>query len=191
MTSGAKFSIYVSPYTPAFGDCASAYEHNKDRFNGQHQVADNVTSIAIGPIPDGFDIVMTHGPPKGILDWCPEGNVGENILRAVRRVKPLMHCFGHIHESHGTKIVDWKKSATNEPQHQKKVAVHRHFEEDWTVNPYPRLFECKQKYGERTLAVIAAFKTADNRPDNAHWLINLELALLSISWKWSILLVQN
>ena len=30
LKSGAKFKIYVSPYTPAFRDWAFAYEHNED-----------------------------------------------------------------------------------------------------------------------------------------------------------------
>ena len=89
LKSGARFSIYVSPYTPALGDWAFAYRHNQDRFNGPWQVADGVTSIATNPMPNGVDIVMTHGPPKGILDGCSNGNVGcTNLLRAVRRVKP-------------------------------------------------------------------------------------------------------
>ncbi|CAF9924103.1 MAG: hypothetical protein ALECFALPRED_002683 [Alectoria fallacina] len=87
LKSGAVFTIYVSPYTPAFCDWAFAYEHNKDRFNGPQQAAYGVTSIATNPMPDGVDIVMTHGPPKGILDWCPQGNVVcDNLLQAVRRV---------------------------------------------------------------------------------------------------------
>lgn len=72
-------------------------------------------SIARNPVPDfpDVDILMTHGPPKGILDGCPQGNVGcRNLLRALRRAKPLMHCFGHIHEGNGVEIVDWDAEAS-------------------------------------------------------------------------------
>ena len=176
LQSGAQFSIYVSPYTPAFGDWAFAYEHNKDRFNGPLQVADGVTSIATSPIPDNVDIVMTHGPPKWILDRCPHGNVGcENLLQAMRRVKPKMHCFGHIHEGNGVEVIDWKKFATDEPWPGKNEAVHRYFEEDRTENPYPQPLMWKGGDGDRTLAVNAAIMTGDNKPENAPWLISLGL----------------
>lgn len=61
LKNGAKFTMYMSPYTPAFCDWAFAYERNENRFNGPHQVADGVTSIATDPIPDDIDLVMTHG----------------------------------------------------------------------------------------------------------------------------------
>ncbi|CAD6588150.1 MAG: hypothetical protein ASARMPRED_003410 [Alectoria sarmentosa] len=176
LKSRAKFTIYVSPYTPAFGDWAFAYEHNEDRFNGPDQVADHVTSIATNPMPDDVDIVMTHGPPKGILDWCPQGNVGcENLLQAIRRVKPMMHCFGHVHEGNGVEVIDWKKPATDKPPPRKNEAVHRHFEEDPTRNPYPQPFIWKDGCGDQTLAVNAAIMTGNNKPENAPWLISLDL----------------
>lgn len=71
LKTGAKFLIYVSPYTPAYGDWAFVYEPHQDRFNEPDQVGDGITSIATESIPDGIDIVMTHGPPMRILDWCP------------------------------------------------------------------------------------------------------------------------
>jgi Icc-related predicted phosphoesterase len=55
-------------------------------------------------IPTGTDILITHGPPKGILDreapeepaaGCPE------LALAVERVRPRLHVFGHIHGGHG------------------------------------------------------------------------------------------
>ncbi|KAL8944293.1 MAG: hypothetical protein Q9211_000651 [Gyalolechia sp. 1 TL-2023] len=33
LENGAKFTIYASPYTPAFCDWAFAYEHKQDRFS--------------------------------------------------------------------------------------------------------------------------------------------------------------
>ena len=176
LKSGAKFTIYVSPYTPAFCDWAFAYQLNEDRFNGPHQVADGVISIATNPIPDSVDIVMTHGPPEGTLDWCPQGNVGcENLFRAVRRAKPLMHCFGHIHEGNGVEIIDWKKPATDELPSGRNEAVHRYFEEDPIENPYPQPFVWKDGHGDRTLAVNAALMTGANKPENAPWIISLDL----------------
>ena len=166
LKSGAKFTIYVSPYSPAFGDWAFAYKNNGDRFNGPNHVAKNATSIATNPIPDNADIVMTHGPPKGILDWCPEGNVGcENLLQAIRRAKPVMHCFGHIHESNGAKIIDWKKFAADKTN----------LEENLIENLYPRPFLWDEGRGDRTLAVNAAIMTSNNKFDNAPWFISIYL----------------
>lgn len=55
-------------------------------------------------IPEGVDVLITHGPPYGILDTTPAGEaVGCSDLRdtILQRVKPEYHVFGHIHDSHG------------------------------------------------------------------------------------------
>ncbi len=54
-------------------------------------------------IPANTDVLMTHGPPYGILDKTLLGKlVGcEELLKKVKEVKPKIHAFGHIHESAG------------------------------------------------------------------------------------------
>jgi len=59
-------------------------------------------------IPEGLDILITHGPPKGILDLVDthgtreDPNVGDvNLLYHVKRTLPKVHIFGHIHEGYG------------------------------------------------------------------------------------------
>lgn len=54
-------------------------------------------------IPEGTDVLITHGPPHGIGDLVPRGEkVGCEALRdAVVRVKPKLHVFGHIHCGYG------------------------------------------------------------------------------------------
>jgi predicted phosphohydrolase len=54
-------------------------------------------------IPDGVDVLITHGPPRGHGDALPNGaRVGcPELLAAVRRVRPRLHVFGHIHEGYG------------------------------------------------------------------------------------------
>ncbi len=54
-------------------------------------------------IPDDTDVLLTHGPPKFILDLCRNGYVGCEDLadEVLHRVKPKYHIFGHIHESYG------------------------------------------------------------------------------------------
>jgi len=56
-------------------------------------------------IPDDTDIVITHVPAYGILDHHPIGHVGcPDLLDALARVQPKMHCFGHTHHSHGSVV---------------------------------------------------------------------------------------
>lgn len=66
-------------------------------------------------IPPGTDVLLTHGPPHGILDRVggpmPRlmaamtgrgANVGcEELREAAFRLRPRLHVFGHIHECHG------------------------------------------------------------------------------------------
>lgn len=68
-------------------------------------------------IPDDIDILVTHSPPNGILDYlgkkhkiCESLNelcAGSSSLRehVMSRIKPKLHVFGHIHEW-GGKMVD-------------------------------------------------------------------------------------
>jgi Icc-related predicted phosphoesterase len=54
-------------------------------------------------IPADTDLLITHGPPYGILDATTKGEkVGcEDLLRRVQQIKPKIHVFGHIHEAYG------------------------------------------------------------------------------------------
>lgn len=64
-------------------------------------------------IPTGTDVLITHGPPYGhgdaarLTERLPPRAVGcLELLLAVRRVRPRLHVFGHIHEGHGTSRSD-------------------------------------------------------------------------------------
>ncbi|KAL2075177.1 hypothetical protein VTL71DRAFT_119 [Oculimacula yallundae] len=171
LKSGAKFTIYTSPYQPEFCDWAFPYERNEDRFNPPKDVAPNIKSIAETPIPDfpGVDIIMTHGPPKDILDWTPNGNVGcEALLRAVSRTRPLMYCFGHIHEAHGCNLVTWKDD-------KKKIGAEAIESESRQLNGYPESDNWPVKFGKETLMINAAIMNMGYRPTNAPWLVDLDL----------------
>ena len=54
-------------------------------------------------IPADTDVLITHGPPKDILDYVSRGErVGcDELLSAVIEKKPKYHIFGHIHEGYG------------------------------------------------------------------------------------------
>lgn len=50
-------------------------------------------------IPDDVDILITHGPPMGILDKCHRQRVGSKaLLDKVTTIRPMLHIFGHIHD---------------------------------------------------------------------------------------------
>ena len=55
-------------------------------------------------IPVDTDILITHGPPMGKLDYVPYDNINvgcEELMMRVSEIKPKIHVFGHIHEGHG------------------------------------------------------------------------------------------
>jgi len=85
------FKIWGSPYTPSFG---VGWAFNKDR---------SKIGEIWKTIPDDTDIIVTHGPPKGILDlsYDRENNLefcGDLALKKrIRDIKPKLVCFGHIH----------------------------------------------------------------------------------------------
>ena len=83
--------IWGSPVTPTFRNMAFNRDPGPDI--RKHWDA----------IPSGIDILVTHGPPRSILDRMILGrNVGcVELLERVRRVEPKLHVFGHIHEARG------------------------------------------------------------------------------------------
>ena len=55
-------------------------------------------------IPLNTDILITHGPPMGKLDYVRYDNVNvgcEELMKRVEEIKPKIHVFGHIHEGYG------------------------------------------------------------------------------------------
>lgn len=124
LPNGAEFTVYASPYTPEFRDWGFAYPRSVDRFNP----SDNDKESPDAPVPrykradlaarddGGVTIMVTHGPPKGVLDLTTRSEkVGcEHLMRAVERCRPLLHCFGHIHEGWGSEIREWSHDTQDE-----------------------------------------------------------------------------
>lgn len=153
LKNGATFKIYASPYTPAISDWAFAYQPNQDRYNSPAHLAKGVKSIGPNPIPHDVDIIMTHGPPRGILDLCSQGHVGcPNLLQAIRRVKPRMHCFGHVHEGAGVEEIDWRTFKPKSESLRKNNAIHDLFDnesEEMEQSCYPSLTSGRSPKGSR------------------------------------------
>ena len=54
-------------------------------------------------IPSDTDILITHGPPKGMLD----NKMGcEKLLLRIDSVRPKIHCFGHVHGQNGIEVTN-------------------------------------------------------------------------------------
>jgi len=58
-------------------------------------------------IPKNTDVLITHGPPHGILDHVKRNDGSEEqtgcpqLLETVLATQPDVHVFGHIHEENG------------------------------------------------------------------------------------------
>jgi Icc-related predicted phosphoesterase len=60
-------------------------------------------------IPTDTDVLVTHGPPFGVLDQVnpSTAHLGcEELAKAVEEIKPRLHVFGHIHGGHGSSASD-------------------------------------------------------------------------------------
>jgi Icc-related predicted phosphoesterase len=90
------FKIYGSPWQPRFFDWAF-------NLNRGAELAEKWKLI-----PNDTDILITHGPPNGILDeverqYWTENTGCEELRKRVEIVKPKLHVFGHIHCGYGEK----------------------------------------------------------------------------------------
>ena len=83
--------IYGTPWQPWFMDWA---------FNLQRGPA---LKSKWDLIPADTDILVTHGPPRGIGDKTDAGELAgcDDLLQAVLRIQPKIHVYGHIHEGYG------------------------------------------------------------------------------------------
>ena len=153
------------------------------------------------------DAVVTHGPPSGIMDYIVfKQRAGcSDLFAAIARSRPPMHCFGHIHEGWGAKIISWRDKISESPSHFTDIDNRRSFvvenlsglresnldtpeDSDQKVknmNLY-QLDRCcttshctgdtnALKHGEQTLFVNAAVQGTEDDPWQLPWLIDLEL----------------
>lgn len=216
LSNGAHFTIYTSPWQPEFLDWAFNYPHNEDRWNPpsliDHQTGSKgkpavSTSLERDPhpIPENaeVDIAMTHGPPWKHLDLCSNGYEAgcPHLLRALNRVRPRLHCFGHIHEAWGAQRIVWSGDR------ERAIGMLEGKNEDDgilgetaeliggmdadAVNPddgkviegravYVDVSDGSEsplRYGKETLVVNSSIMNLSYRPEGAGWLVDLELPL--------------
>jgi len=89
---GIRF--WGSPWTPTFMDWAFMLDRGQPLHKKWQQ------------IPESTDVLITHGPPRGIGDLVAMGfrcqNVGcVNLLDRIQQLSLTAHVFGHIHEGYG------------------------------------------------------------------------------------------
>ena len=83
--------IYGTPYTPIF-------------YNWDFMEEEEALVRRFAKIPEGLDILITHGPPRGILDMNKAGeHCGSTALRdrlLNMKSPPAKHIFGHLHREY-------------------------------------------------------------------------------------------
>ncbi|KAF2148138.1 Metallo-dependent phosphatase [Myriangium duriaei CBS 260.36] len=189
LANGASLQIYASSYTPSTSDWG--FEYRPDEDHEWH-------------IGEGTDIVITHGPPRGIFDMSDSKRIGSpSLFTAVAKARPRMHCFGHVHSGWGAKLSSWRsRAAMNEINHFTAIDNHN----SATVETLAGLI--KKKYdtpeiaqmkadklrshldrgyvstnhvgdpGSRTLFVNAAIKgSSDELPVQLPWMVELSLPM--------------
>lgn len=178
LDNGASLTVYASPYTPSVGDWAFQYRPEQGH---------DFTF-------DSADLVITHGPPRGVLDSTISGlRAGcPALFAAVARARPRIHCFGHIHEGWGAKVVSWKKGMSGAPSHFADIDHRRSvlvedlagLERRVLVESAKEVCRASSHYagdenpvrkGEQTLFVNAALRDSEYRPVQLPWLVEVEL----------------
>lgn len=85
--------LYGSPWQPEFCDWAFNLPRKSEQLRK-----------VWAKIPDDTHVLLTHGPPHGYLGGlCRDGfDAGcEELTEALKRIRPLAHVVGHIHEDYG------------------------------------------------------------------------------------------
>lgn len=83
--------IYGSPWQPKF--CNWAFNLSSSELKDKWE-----------EIPDDTDILITHGPPHGVMDKCNNDGSRAGCKHLATRIRDLdlkLHLFGHIHEGYG------------------------------------------------------------------------------------------
>ncbi|WP_141617322.1 metallophosphatase domain-containing protein [Myxococcus sp. AB036A] len=94
----AGLRFWGSPWQPAYNDWA---------FNLPRGAA---LASKWAAIPEGLDVLITHGPPAGFGDRSSVGGRGGcvDLRERVLAVRPRLHLFGHIHDDGGL----WREGDT-------------------------------------------------------------------------------
>ncbi|KAI0440010.1 Metallo-dependent phosphatase-like protein [Xylaria telfairii] len=185
LNNDALLKVYASPFTPSVGDWGFQYAPQQ----GHHF-----------SIEDGTHLVMTHGPPLGICDYIRDSGAARragcgSLFAAIARARPLLHCFGHIHEGWGARYVTWRDKPSQNPSHftdienRESVVIEnlstiRDPARNRTTSKYDVCVSTKHgsrnslplRLGRQTLFVNAAIEdVSPSQSPHLPWLVELEL----------------
>lgn len=104
LTNGAVLTVYASPFTQSVNDWGFQYHPDDDH---------------VWAIDNTVDVAITHSPPRGVLDYTSsrERAGSASLFAAIAHARPQMHCFGHIHDSWGAKMVAWRDELAENISH--------------------------------------------------------------------------
>ncbi|KAL4778127.1 Metallo-dependent phosphatase-like protein [Aspergillus varians] len=172
LQNGASLKVYASPYTPSLGDWG--FQYHPETGHGFD-------------ISNDVDVVISHGPPRGIMDTTNSGGRAgcPKLFEAIARSRPRMHCFGHIHEGWGEKLVGWRRNISEKPSHLTDIDNGRStvLGKLSQVSPGTRILETSLCAGSpnplqtrsQTLFVNAAIEGTEEFPVQPLCLVDLEL----------------
>ena len=174
LENGAKLRVYASAWTPEFCNWAFAYPRSEDRFN------ETESNKPKHPVPghEEVDVMITHGPPKGILDrvlWSGERVGCEHLMRAVERCRPRLHAFGQIHEGWGAVRMDWERGKADPVVLKGKEEIVKDGAAFVDVSKESGGKELR--WGKETLFVNASIMNLSYQPRNAPWVVDVNLPL--------------
>jgi len=89
------FKFYGSPWTPKFRQWAFM-------LNNREEAKETWSKI-----PEDTDVLITHGPPYGTLDFTYMDSIHVGCMdleKQISEIQPKLHVFGHIHEEYGKKL---------------------------------------------------------------------------------------
>ena len=86
--------------------CGSGVTIDGVRFWGVPLFIEDVHSkqyaAMLDAVPYDTDVLLTHQPPRGILDMSKDDHYGsQSILQTIQYVMPKVHLFGHVHDAYG------------------------------------------------------------------------------------------
>ena len=176
LRNGALLTVYASPYTPSLADW-------------------------------GFQYPPAHGHDLGIMD-CTDSKQRagcSDLFGAVARARPRLHCFGHIHEGWGAKMVTWRGQLTETPSHFTDIDNERSTVIEKLSGLRPSKFDSAEikmqkleklehyqrkrcyttshcpetanplEFGAQTLSISAAIEGTQDHPLQLPWLVELNL----------------
>lgn len=190
LENGTRLSIYANSATPkssyvhewAFGHDTGLDIYNLNGSGISYGTCDTTRENKISEADaESIDIMMTHGPPKYRLDRTDGGdNIGcPHLFRATRRVRPILHAFGHVHSGFGAQRIGWRgRQGGHLPQDDDDddgIDSVRVVEGEGNIKVID-LKDSRRK--QETLFINAALMGNGDSLDKMPWLVELELPLI-------------